>query len=138
MVYDRLGNSCGYHLVGGGSLIRNRGACVLVMQAPFVFFYFNIMYNKNNEKNKATIEDLAGMVQKGFAEVNEKVDKLGIKTEDGLKDVSNRLDVLEHELLSIKKDLENVIYRHEFELIKERVKNLENRLTTALGKKKIK
>ena len=74
------------------------------------------------KKNKATIEDLAGMVQKGFAEVNEKVDKLGIKTEDGLKDVSNRLDVLEHELLSIKKDLENVIYRHEFELIKERVK----------------
>ncbi len=88
------------------------------------------------KKNKATIEDLAGMVQKGFAEVNEKVDKLGIKTEDGLKDVSNRLDVLEHELLSIKKDLENVIYRHEFELIKERVKNLENRLTTALSKKK--
>lgn len=88
------------------------------------------------KKSEVTTEDLAGMVQKGFTEVNEKVDKLSVRTENGFKDVSNRLDVLEHELLSIKKDLENVINRREFEILKDRVKNLEIRLTAALSKKK--
>lgn len=33
-------------------------------------------------------------------------------------------------------DLENVVYRYEFEALKERVKNLEDRLAELLNKKK--
>jgi len=39
------------------------------------------------------------------------------------------LDAIELELLDIKKKLDNIIYRHEFEILRDRVKNLEGRLT---------
>ena len=84
------------------------------------------------KKSKVTTEDLARMVQRGFETVDKKLDSL---TED-MRLVKDRLDAIEIELIDIKKKLENVIDRYEFENLKERVKNLENRLAVALNKKK--
>lgn len=93
---------------------------------------FNVDIIKIMKKSKVTTEDLAGMVQRGFGEVNVKLDDM--KEWQRLAD--GKFDALANELLSIKKDLENVVYRHEFENIKERVKNLEIRVAAALSKKK--
>jgi len=102
------------------------------------------------KKDKTTIEDLAGMVQRGFESVDKRFESVDKRFEsvdkrfDLLTDnvnsrfdrVESRLDAIEMELIDIKKKLENVIDRREFETLKERVKNLENRLAMALGKKK--
>jgi hypothetical protein len=71
-------------------------------------------------KNKLlTIDDLAVMVQKGFAESKTQVDEL----EDSTIERFTRID---HELKAIRKQLTNVVYRNEFEKLEERVKELEN------------
>ena len=88
------------------------------------------------KKNKVTTEDLAKMVQGWFEAVDKRFDLLTIDVNSKFDRVEGRLDAIEMELIDIKKKLENVIDRREFELIKERVKNLENRLAMALGKKK--
>ena len=84
------------------------------------------------KKSKVTTEDLARMVQGGFSAM----DKGFGEVKEWQRLADGKFDVLEHEILSIKKDLENVVYRHEFENIKERLKNLETRVATALIKKK--
>lgn len=72
-------------------------------------------------KHKAmTIDDLAGMVQKGFQE-----------TQTEMHAMEKRLD---HELKAIRKQLLGVVYRDEFEDLQERVKDLENML--AMPRKK--
>ncbi len=79
-----------------------------------------------------TIEDLAIMVQNGFeeakTEVNQRfdlVDKRFNKIEDWQHFADGKFDVIEHELISIKHDLENVVHRNEFENIRERVECME-------------
>ncbi|OGY64220.1 MAG: hypothetical protein A3I89_02365 [Candidatus Harrisonbacteria bacterium RIFCSPLOWO2_02_FULL_41_11] len=80
------------------------------------------------KKDKVTIEKLAIMVQGGFSEVGKRLDKHDKNFEE-IKEwqrfADGKFDVLEHELLSIKRDLENVIDRREFEVLKERVGRLE-------------
>ncbi len=81
------------------------------------------------KKSKVTTEDLAVMIQSGFRGVDERfegIDKRFDKMEDWQGLADGKFDSLEHELLNIKKDLENIIYRHEFENLRERVQRLEN------------
>ena len=82
------------------------------------------------KKSKVTTEDLAGMVQRGFDDMREEFNK----TKDWQRLTDGRLDAIEMELIDIKKKLENVIYRHELEFLKERVQKIEKYLT--LNKKK--
>lgn len=97
-------------------------------------------------KKGITIDDLAGMVQEGFNGVDERFDGLrGEMTrrfevvdkrfDDMSSDISSRfnfvgsrLDVIETELSDIRKKMDNIVYRHEFEYLKERVEKLEARL----------
>ena len=86
-------------------------------------------------KNKTTIDGLARMVQKGFNDVDQRFDRIndGInerfdKIEEWQKNVDERFAMIEFELLNIKKKLDNIIYRHEFEFLKDRVADLEKRL----------
>lgn len=86
---------------------------------------------------KITIEHLAIMVQKGFEGVDKKfevVDKRFENIENRLDRIENRLDLIESELHNIKQELYKVIYRHEFELLKDRVTELEKELAKARKK----
>jgi len=100
--------------------------------------YTNQKISDLSKSTDRKIDDLAIMVQGGFSEVGKRLDKHDKNFEE-IKEwqhlADGKFDVLEHELLNIKKDLENVIYRHEFENIKERVKDLEIQLAAALKKK---
>jgi archaellum component FlaC len=82
------------------------------------------------KNQKMTIEDLAMITQRGFESMDKRFDDI----KEWQKSADGRLDVIEHELISIKKDLQNVIYRHEFENLKDRVKNLEMQLASAKRK----
>ena len=93
-------------------------------------------FSNTKKYTDVKVDDLARMVQGGFDGVKGEMYKGFSDMKEWQRLADGKFDVLEHELLSIKKDLENVIYRHEFEIIKERVKNLEHRLAAALGKKK--
>lgn len=81
------------------------------------------------KKSKVTTEDLARMVQNGF----ETMEKGFADIKEWQRLTDGRLDVIEMELMDIKKKLEHVIYRHEFEYLKERVQRLEKVL---ISKKK--
>ena len=78
---------------------------------------------------KTTIEDLARMINKGFD---------GTATKNQVDDLEvwakNRFDGVDRELKAIRKQLVGVVYRHEFEELETRVKELENLL--ALPSKK--
>src|SRR3989344_2050525 len=67
------------------------------------------------------IDDLARMVQGGFEVMDKKLDALT----DDMRLVKGRLDAIEMELFDIKKKLATVIDRREFEILKDRVNNLE-------------
>jgi len=71
-----------------------------------------------------TIETLAGMVQKGF----EGVDKQFMVTNEEIRFLGGKIDGIEMELMDIKKRLDNVVYRHEYEILKERVVLLEKKI----------
>lgn len=84
-------------------------------------------------KQKTTIDDLAALVQRGFSEADkkmyDKIDGFRAEVREEFKDVNGRLDAIEVEILDIKKKIDNVIYRHEFESLKDRVAYLEKLLT---------
>lgn len=82
------------------------------------------------ERVDKKFDEFAGMVQRGFEGVNERFDKV----EGRLGDVDNKLDAIEIEILDIKKKIDNVIYRHEFEVLKDRVAHLEKLLTAKRGR----
>ena len=44
------------------------------------------------------------------------------------RDVGGKLDAIEMELSDIKKKLENIVYRHELEAVKERISELERKV----------
>ena len=67
-------------------------------------------------KKPTTIDDLARMVQDGFTQV------------DG------QFAQVHHELRAIRKELQGVVYRPEFDDLQDRVRDLENML--ALPRKK--
>lgn len=102
------------------------------------------------KKKGITIDDLAGMVQGGFDEVrsetkkgfeavdrrfevltgemNKRFDDVNSDINSRFNFVGSRLDVIETELMDIRKKMDNIVYRHEFEYLKERVEKLEARL----------
>ncbi len=96
-------------------------------------------FRESDKRTDEKIEKLAVMVQKGFDGVTERMDKMengigGIY--DRLDRIENRLDLIESDLADIKNKLYNVIDRHEFEILKDRVVDLERRLAEAINKKK--
>ena len=88
------------------------------------------------KKSKVTTEDLAIMVQKGFEDLGGRMDRGFTEVKEWQKLTDGRLDAIEMELIDIKKKLATVIDRREFEILKDRVNNLERRLEAALNKKK--
>lgn len=80
------------------------------------------------EEKKITTEDLARMVQNGFGESKEQVDNLE-------KWAKQRFDNIDRDLKLIHKQLTGVVYRHEFEELESRVKDLEGLLTVGPKKK---
>lgn len=72
-----------------------------------------------------TLEKLAVMIQKGFEETN--AEFMVVKEDMVL--IKQRLDSMELELLYIKKQLDNIVYRHEYEMLKDRVSVLEKKLS---------
>jgi hypothetical protein len=66
-------------------------------------------------KKNITIDELAVMVQKGFAEQTEKFTGIG-----------GRFDKVEKDLSIIKSQLAGVVYRPDFDKLESRVEYLEN------------
>lgn len=75
---------------------------------------------------KVTIEDLARMVKKGFDETATKADITALE-----KWATRRFDLVDLKLREIDKRLRNVVYRHEFESLEGRVKDLEDLFAVA-------
>lgn len=75
------------------------------------------------KNKKITIEDLAGMVKRGFDKVDVRFDRVDLKFEK----VEARLDRIE-------KKLEGVVYLREFEELKDRVEILEEALAIKSSK----
>jgi predicted component of type VI protein secretion system len=74
-------------------------------------------------KRKITIEDLARMVKKGFDETAKEEQVINLE-----KWAKRRFDNIDRELEKIRKQLTGIVYRHEFEKLEARVKNLEDLL----------
>ena len=79
------------------------------------------------KKKSMTIDDLARMVQTGFAESKAHVD-------EQFNEVDKHFAEIHHELKGIRKELLGVVYRPEFDDLKERVHDLEDML--AMPRKK--
>ncbi|MDO8470323.1 MAG: hypothetical protein Q7S84_04945 [bacterium] len=91
---------------------------------------------------KVTIEQLAKMVERGFAGTDEhfnkiekkvderfnKVDERFNKVDDDISWIHGSLDVLRHEISEIRNELGKVVYRHELEALQARVATLEKKL----------
>lgn len=67
---------------------------------------------KNNSGKRITIDNLAVMVQKGFSEQSETLNK--------------RFDKIEKDLTIIKGQLVDVVHRSDFDKLENRVEYLEN------------
>lgn len=78
-----------------------------------------------------TLDKLAEMVARGFEEAtrNTNSEFSAVHEEFGL--MKNRIDSVEMELIDIKKKLDNIVYRHEYEILKDRVAALEKKLKSA-------
>ena len=91
------------------------------------------------------LEPLATAIQRDFSEVKGELGGLkgelgevkgelgGLREELGeLKEdvvvIKNKVFVIESEILDIKNKLENVVYRHEFENVKDRITELERKV----------
>ncbi|MFY9461681.1 MAG: hypothetical protein WAP51_00570 [Candidatus Sungiibacteriota bacterium] len=81
-------------------------------------------------KRKVTIEDLARMVKRGFDETATKEDLKSVnqRIESFEKWAVRRFDMVDLKLREIDKKLRNVVYRHEFEALEGRVKDMEDLL----------
>jgi len=81
------------------------------------------------QSKKVSMEDLAGMVQRGFAETTKKIDLDRVKGDlDGVKNslrVLSENNTREHE--EIKLRLDNVAYRFELVELQKRVEVLEKK-----------
>lgn len=77
------------------------------------------------KKKEITLDDLAGMVQRGFVGVDKRFDKV----ETRLDGVEERLKNVEIGQEDIKLRLDNVAYRFELKQLDERVTSLERKMT---------
>jgi len=79
------------------------------------------------KKKNVTIEDLAGMVQRGFSDLGVEVREV----KQGQKNIEKRMDTLERGQEDIKLSLNNVAYRFELKQLDERVTSLERKIAKA-------
>lgn len=95
-------------------------------------------------EKKMTLEKLAEMVARGFAGTDERSKQLATKAdllafreeveerfnkiENDISWIHGSMDVLRRELADIKEKLDQVVYRHELEQLRERVDKLERKL----------
>lgn len=90
-------------------------------------------------KKSATMNDLAVMVQGGFDEMNTKfknVDERLVDLKDRMIAFENELRAIRAELIEIKKRFDYIERRdEEVFLLKQRVEDLDKRLTAALRKR---
>lgn len=82
------------------------------------------------KKHPITTDQLAGMVQRGFEEVRTEMGVFRHEMNERLYSIENRLDALEANLMDIKRKLENVIYRHEFERLEKRMDVAEKEIAS--------
>lgn len=75
---------------------------------------------KNNSGKKITTGGLAAMVQRGFSEQSEMLNK--------------RFDKIEKDLTTIKGQLVDIVYRSDFDELENRVEYLENILNVPVKK----
>ena len=81
-----------------------------------------------------TIDDLAAMVQAGFAESKTHVDKRFAQVDQRFAQVDDQFTQVHHELRAIRKELVGVVYRPEFEALQDKVRDMD-RLLNMLKKK---
>jgi archaellum component FlaC len=95
-------------------------------------------------KKPMTIDDLARMVQDGFAESKshtdkqfaevgkrlEQMDKRFVQIDERFDQVDRQFTEVHQELRTIRKQLEGVVYRPEFEALQDRMRDVERFLTT--------
>lgn len=81
-------------------------------------------------RKKITIDDLARMVKEGFDETARKGDLMALQSDvDSFqKWTMRRFDRVDEDLKVIKKQLDRVVFRHEFEKLEGRVKDIEDLL----------
>lgn len=81
-------------------------------------------------KKGITIDDLARMVKEGFDETARKDDLMVLQSDVASfqKWTMRRFDLIDTDLKIIKKQLDRVVFRHEFEKLETRVKDLEDLL----------
>ena len=97
-------------------------------------------------KKKITLDTLAGMIQKGFEEVDnrfeevdnrftevdnrfEKIDERFNKIDDDIRYIHGSLDLIRQEGTEIKTKLGHVVYQDELENLRRRVEKLEKKLS---------
>lgn len=87
-------------------------------------------------EKKVTLETLAEMVQRGFEETatkaelrsfREYVDERFNKVDDDIHWIHGSLELIQREIADIKEKLNNVVYRHELEALRERIAQLERK-----------
>lgn len=90
---------------------------------------------KTSKKQKMTLDNLAILIQQefiaskkgmhnGFGKVYERFNKI----DDEISWIHGTLELIQREITDIKKKLENVIYRHEFEKLKDRIEEIEKKV----------
>lgn len=86
-------------------------------------------------KNNLTIDDLAGMVQRGFKRLETQTEKLEAQTNEGFKRMDDRFLNVNARLDTIETDIQNtLVYRNEFEDLNARVRFLERKIGIESGK----
>ena len=98
-----------------------------------------------SKKEKMNLESLAQMIGRGFSAVDQRFDKMDqrfdkmepdineMKTDitvmkSDIFDVKEQLGRIEADIVLIKKQLDNVVYRHEFESLKNKISEIEKQL----------
>jgi hypothetical protein len=84
-----------------------------------------------NDVKEAVSEVLAPFavaIQKDFSDLRMEMREGLIKVHDDIVWTHGSLDVLRKEIAEIKENLKNVIYRHEFESLKNRISEIEKKV----------
>lgn len=85
------------------------------------------MTSTNGSSNGITLDDLAGMVKKGFDDLGDKMEKGFDAVDKRFEKVEKRLGALEEGQEAIQLRLGNVPYRFEFTELQKRIEVLEKR-----------
>ncbi len=73
----------------------------------------------------------AGAIQKDITEIKTEITEIKSDVKEIKEDLTitkDKVFVIESEILDIKNKLENIVYRHEFETLKDRITELEKKV----------